>query len=91
MQGEVYGRERRTQTEGDRSRCMAPTTPTTPERLRARWEEADLVVTHPGLPLMAWLNLSTKSNLRSHWDVNGHGAYLTGRLRDLKDMCLQIA
>ena len=26
---------------------MAPTTPMTPERLRARWEEADLVVTHP--------------------------------------------
>ena len=40
----------------------------------------------PGLPLMAWLNLSTKSNLRSHWDVNGHGAHLTGRLRDLKEM-----
>lgn len=47
MQGKVYGGERRTQTEGDRSRCMAPTTPTTPERLRARWDEADLVVTHP--------------------------------------------
>lgn len=46
VQGKVYGGERRTQTEGDRSRCMAPTTPTTPERLRARWEEADLV-THP--------------------------------------------
>ena len=29
---------------------MAPTTYTTPERLKARWEEADSVATHLGLP-----------------------------------------
>ena len=50
MQGKVYGGVRRTQTEGDRSRCMAPTTCTTPDRLKARWEEADSVATHLGLP-----------------------------------------